>query len=106
MSTEMWHAVQPERSVPVALEGTEHHFRQVERHSIEIFRGKRPIPMAIDGLLHGRYCRTSGFFISKQRDPLTFFMDRSVGKRFVPEALRQAGAQVHLHDDYFDPMIP
>jgi hypothetical protein len=62
----MWHAVQPERSVPVALEGTEHHFRQVERHSIVIFRGKR----------------------------------------FVPEALRQAGAQGHLHDDYFDPMTP
>ena len=37
MSTEMWHAVQRERSVPVALEGMGHHLRPVERHGMEIF---------------------------------------------------------------------
>ncbi len=33
-------------------------------------------------------------------------MDRSLGKRYVPEALRQAGAVVHAHDAFFDPMTP
>lgn len=30
-----------------------------------------------------------------------FFLDRSVGKHHVPEALRAAGANVELHDDHF-----
>lgn len=34
------------------------------------------------------------------------FVDRSVGKRYVPEALTQAGAVVHVHDAYFAPMTP
>ena len=43
--------VQPERSVPVTLQGKGHHLRPVERHGIENFRDRRPIPMAVDGLL-------------------------------------------------------
>lgn len=34
-------------------------------------------------------------------DPLIFFLDRSLGKRIVADALRQAGAVVELHDDHF-----
>ena len=34
-------------------------------------------------------------------DPLIFFLDRSLGKHIVAEALRQAGAEVELHDDHF-----
>jgi len=34
-------------------------------------------------------------------DPLIFFLDRSLGKHIVADALRQAGAEVQLHDDYF-----
>jgi hypothetical protein len=32
-------------------------------------------------------------------DPLIFFLDRSVGKRIVADALRQAGAAVEVRDD-------
>lgn len=31
----------------------------------------------------------------------TFFVDRSLGKHVVPDALRAAGARVEVHDDYF-----
>ena len=30
-----------------------------------------------------------------------FFVDRSLGKHVVPDALRTAGAQVEVHDDHF-----
>ncbi len=30
-----------------------------------------------------------------------FFVDRSLGRRIVPEALRSAGAPVEIHDDHF-----
>jgi predicted nuclease of predicted toxin-antitoxin system len=34
-------------------------------------------------------------------EPLVFFVDRSLGRRVIPNALRDAGAQVELHDDHF-----
>ena len=34
-------------------------------------------------------------------DPLIFFLDRSLGKHIVADALRQAGAEVQVHDDHF-----
>jgi predicted nuclease of predicted toxin-antitoxin system len=34
-------------------------------------------------------------------DPLIFFLDRSLGKHIVADALRQAGAAVEAHDDHF-----
>jgi hypothetical protein len=36
-------------------------------------------------------------------DPLIFFLDRSIGKHIVAEALRNAGAEVEVHDDHFPP---
>jgi predicted nuclease of predicted toxin-antitoxin system len=35
--------------------------------------------------------------------PLIFFLDRSIGKHMVAEALRHAGVQVAVHDDHFPP---
>ncbi|MBI4641480.1 MAG: hypothetical protein HY731_12345 [Candidatus Tectomicrobia bacterium] len=35
--------------------------------------------------------------------PLVFFLDRSLGKKIIAEALRQAGVDVQIHDDYFPP---
>lgn len=32
---------------------------------------------------------------------VTFFVDRSLGSRFVPDALRAAGARVEIHDAHF-----
>lgn len=34
---------------------------------------------------------------------IVFFVDRSLGKKFVPEALRATGAQVEIHDTHFEP---
>ena len=34
-------------------------------------------------------------------EPLVFFVDRSLGRRTIPDALRDAGARVELHDDHF-----
>lgn len=34
-------------------------------------------------------------------EPLVFFIDRSLGRRVIPNALRDAGARVELHDDHF-----
>ncbi|MGH7324614.1 MAG: hypothetical protein ACREJ9_08200 [Candidatus Rokuibacteriota bacterium] len=36
-------------------------------------------------------------------EPLVLFVDRSLGKKIVAGALRQAGAQVEIHDDHFAP---
>jgi hypothetical protein len=33
--------------------------------------------------------------------PLIFFLDRSIGKHVVAEALRHAGMEVEVHDDHF-----
>jgi hypothetical protein len=32
---------------------------------------------------------------------LVFFVDRSLGKRYVPEALRREGVRVEIHEDHF-----
>lgn len=40
---------------------------------------------------------------SKLPEPLVFFLDRSLGKKRIATALREAGAIVHIHDDYFPP---
>ncbi len=33
--------------------------------------------------------------------PCVFFVDRSLGRKVVPDALRQAGESVIVHDEYF-----
>jgi hypothetical protein len=38
-------------------------------------------------------------------EPIIFFIDRPLGGKFVPNALRQAGAQVEVHHEHF-PRIP
>src|SRR5262245_8155353 len=40
---------------------------------------------------------------SKPLDLLIFFLDRNLGKKAVADALRQAGVEVHVHDDHFPP---
>jgi PIN like domain len=40
---------------------------------------------------------------SKPPEPLIFFIDRSLGKKIVAEALREIGATVEIHDDHFAP---
>ena len=37
----------------------------------------------------------------KRPEKITFFVDRSLGSQIVPNALRQAGATVEIHDDHF-----
>jgi predicted nuclease of predicted toxin-antitoxin system len=34
-------------------------------------------------------------------DPIVFFVDRSLGRHLVPNALRRLGAVVEVHDDHF-----
>lgn len=45
--------------------------------------------------------RSAASYKSKQPEPLTLFIDRSLGKRFIADALRAAGADVRVHDDHF-----
>jgi predicted nuclease of predicted toxin-antitoxin system len=40
-------------------------------------------------------------FSSKQPDESVFFLDRSLGKKKVAQALREAGVVVEVHDDHF-----
>lgn len=40
---------------------------------------------------------------SKLPEPPIFFLDRSLGKKRVATALRQAGAILYIHDDHFPP---
>jgi predicted nuclease of predicted toxin-antitoxin system len=40
---------------------------------------------------------------SKPRNPFVFFLDRNLGRKTIAEALRQAGAEVRIHDDHFPP---
>ncbi|HVN85882.1 MAG TPA: DUF5615 family PIN-like protein [Candidatus Binatia bacterium] len=44
--------------------------------------------------------RSGASSTSKPPERLVFFVDRS-GRRRVAEALRAAGAEVHVHDDFF-----
>jgi len=39
--------------------------------------------------------------VTRLREPLTFFVDRSLGGKLVVDALRAAGAVVERHDDHF-----
>lgn len=43
---------------------------------------------------------------SKAQSGITFFIDRSLGGRYVAQALRDAGAQVEIHDDHFPQDAP
>ena len=38
---------------------------------------------------------------SKQPDSQVFFLDRSLGREIVANSLREAGAEVRVHSDYF-----
>jgi hypothetical protein len=40
---------------------------------------------------------------SKPLEPLVFFLDRSLGKKKIADALRQTGERVEVHDDHFPP---
>ena len=40
---------------------------------------------------------------SKPPEALVFFIDRSLGKKIVAQALREAGEKVEIHDDHFRP---
>lgn len=42
----------------------------------------------------------------KLREPFTYFVDRSLGRGPVVEALRAAGETVHAHDDHFAQNTP
>jgi uncharacterized protein with PIN domain len=35
-------------------------------------------------------------------EELTFFVDRALGKKYIPDILRAAGYRVEVHDDHFD----
>src|SRR5262245_50184724 len=37
----------------------------------------------------------------KPTDPLVFFIDRSLGRKKVPHALRAAGVHIRVHDELF-----
>lgn len=43
--------------------------------------------------------------MSKTKNPI-FYIDRALGRRYVAEALRNAGATVEIHDDHFLPDAP
>ena len=45
--------------------------------------------------------KQSGWNLLLPLEPLVFFVDRSLGRRIIPDALRSAGAQIELHDDHF-----
>ena len=47
--------------------------------------------------------RSVASYKSKPRKPAVFFLDRSLGKRKIAAALRQAGVEVQVHDDHFAP---
>src|SRR4051812_30434760 len=47
--------------------------------------------------------RSAASSSSKPPEPLTFFLDRNLGKKAVADALRQADVEVHVHDDHFPP---
>jgi hypothetical protein len=42
----------------------------------------------------------------KPASGLVFFIDRSLGRKYVAEALRTAGATVEVHDDHFPQTTP
>lgn len=42
----------------------------------------------------------------KPASGLVFFIDRSLGRKYVAQALREAGATVEVHDDHFPQTTP
>ena len=40
---------------------------------------------------------------SKPPEPLVFFIDRSLGRKIVAQALREVGESVEIHDEHFAP---
>jgi predicted nuclease of predicted toxin-antitoxin system len=40
-------------------------------------------------------------FLQKPPEPLTYFLDRSLGRIKLASALRQAGLHIEVHDDHF-----
>jgi hypothetical protein len=40
---------------------------------------------------------------SKLREALVFFIDRSLGRKIVAQALREVGEIIQIHDDHFAP---
>src|SRR4051794_22134213 len=42
----------------------------------------------------------------KRLEPFTFFVDRSLGRVTVPNALRKVGLKVEVHADHFDHDAP
>jgi hypothetical protein len=40
---------------------------------------------------------------SKPLEPIIFFIDRSLGRKIVAQALRDVGESVEIHDDHFAP---
>jgi len=40
---------------------------------------------------------------SKPPESIVFFIDRSLGKKVIAQALRQAGESVEIHEDHFPP---
>jgi len=48
--------------------------------------------------------RSGASYRSKRDNPLELFVDRCLGKNFLPEALRKLpNVVVHIHDDHFAP---
>src|SRR5438094_3502495 len=45
--------------------------------------------------------RSAASCASPKRPEAVYFVDRYLGRRIVPEALRQAGMRVEVHDDHF-----
>ncbi|HYG10701.1 MAG TPA: hypothetical protein VD835_12180 [Pyrinomonadaceae bacterium] len=43
---------------------------------------------------------------AKRLEPFTFFVDRSLGRVIVPEALRKVGLTVEVHADHFEHDAP
>jgi len=41
--------------------------------------------------------------LPKPPEVVTFFLDRTLGKKIVASALRRAGVKVETHDDHFPP---
>ena len=42
----------------------------------------------------------------RRKEPLTYFVDECLGRHYVVDALRQAGARVEVHHDHFDSGAP
>ena len=45
--------------------------------------------------------KPSGASLNSPPEPLVFFVDRSLGRKIIPEALRHAGEEVRIHDEHF-----